>query len=112
MSNLFAHPLRLAFVEKGIQSFAEVTAHVAHEDEVFALLAREPPLQPRQRLLRGASVSGAFPAMTVASSSTRCCRAGRSSTTSLSSPSVAASSAPTSRAVKIGSPRVPARSTR
>src|SRR5262249_33236418 len=54
ISNLFASPLRLALVEKGLQSFAEVATHVAHEDEVFAFLTREPALQPRQRLLGGA----------------------------------------------------------
>src|SRR5262245_37930955 len=61
MSNLFARPLRLAFVEKGIQSFAKVAAHVAHEDEVFALLARESALQPRQRLLGGAQRQRCIP---------------------------------------------------
>src|SRR2546427_39578 len=49
------------------------------------------------------SVSGALPAISVASSSTRRCKAETSSTTSLSSPTLAASSAPMSRAVNIRS---------
>src|SRR5262245_13648313 len=53
LADLFARPLGLALVEEGIQSFTEVSAHVAHEDKVFALLAREPALQPRERLFRG-----------------------------------------------------------
>src|SRR5215813_12685565 len=51
ISNLFASPLRLALVEKGLQSLAEVATHVAHEDEVFAFLTREPALQPRRKIL-------------------------------------------------------------
>src|SRR5690349_14845298 len=58
ISNLFARPLRRALVEKGIQPFAEVATHVAHEDEVFAFLPREPALQPRQRLLGSAQRQG------------------------------------------------------
>src|SRR5262244_3512940 len=52
LADLFARPLGLALVEEGIQSFTEVSAYVAHEDKVFALLAREPALQPRERLFR------------------------------------------------------------
>src|SRR6516165_6007601 len=50
---LFARPLWPALVEKGIQSFADISAHVAHEDEIFALLAREAALQSCERLLGG-----------------------------------------------------------
>ena len=51
--SLFARPLGLALVEEGIQSFAEVPAHITHKDKVFPFLAREPALQARKRLLRG-----------------------------------------------------------
>src|SRR6516165_11981927 len=45
--------MRLTLIEESIQSFAEIPAHVAHENEVFALLAREPASEPRERLLGG-----------------------------------------------------------
>src|SRR6185437_1935433 len=37
--NLFAAPLRLALVQECVQTFAEVPAHVTHEDQVLAFLA-------------------------------------------------------------------------
>src|SRR5579872_3490679 len=43
--------MRRTLVEEGIHAFAEIAAHVAHQDQVLALLARQPPHQARQRLL-------------------------------------------------------------
>src|SRR5271168_3714647 len=50
---LFASPLRRALIEKRIQSFAKIPAHVAHQDQILAFLARQPPLQADQRLFGG-----------------------------------------------------------
>jgi len=47
---LLAGPLRLTLVEKRVQSFAKIPAHVAHEDKILAFLTRQPLLQSRQRL--------------------------------------------------------------
>src|SRR6185437_1162653 len=49
-----AFPLRRPLVEEGVHPFAEVAAHVAHEDEILGFLAREPLLQAAQPLLRRA----------------------------------------------------------
>ena len=48
---LFAAPLRRALVEESIEPFAKILARVAHQDEVLALVPRQPPLQARHRLL-------------------------------------------------------------
>ena len=50
---LFAEPVRLALVEKRVQSFTEILAHVAHEDQVLTFLTGELPLQAGQRLFGG-----------------------------------------------------------
>src|SRR5262245_45268691 len=43
-------PLRRALVEKRVQPLAKILAHVTHDDEVLALLARQPLLQACDRL--------------------------------------------------------------
>ena len=48
---LFAAPLRRPLGEKGIHSFAEILAHVAHQDQILTLFGGMPFLQPRQCLL-------------------------------------------------------------
>src|SRR3954471_3735156 len=48
---LLAAPLRGALVEESIEPFAKILARVAHQDEVFALVPRQPPLQARHGLL-------------------------------------------------------------
>src|SRR6185437_5114710 len=44
-------PLRRALVEEGVHAFAEILAHVAHEDEVLALRRRELGAEAPERLL-------------------------------------------------------------
>src|SRR5579862_7282291 len=53
LAPLFALPLRRALVEERLHAFAKIATHVAHQDQVLAFLAGEPPLQARQRLLGG-----------------------------------------------------------
>src|SRR5262249_41257914 len=53
-AGLLACPLRLALVQERVHAFAEIPAHVAHQDQILALFAREPRLQAPQRFLGGA----------------------------------------------------------
>src|SRR3954454_13204643 len=48
---LLTAPLRGALVEESIEPFAKILARVAHQDEVFALVPRQPSLQAGHRLL-------------------------------------------------------------
>src|SRR6266699_7335925 len=47
----FTAPLRRALVQKRIHAFAKIPAHVAHENEILALLARQVLLQAQKRFL-------------------------------------------------------------
>src|SRR5919108_6009910 len=51
--NLLAAPLRLTLVEECVEAFAEVVAHVTHEDQVLPLFPREAPCEAGGRLLSG-----------------------------------------------------------
>ena len=85
---LLTAPLRGALVEESIEPFAKILARVAHQDEVFALVAASAAVAggPRACLV-AFSVSGAWPATQRAPPRRRASRAPRrSSTTSLSSP--------------------------
>src|SRR5262245_12575180 len=48
---LLAAPLRRALAEKRIEPFAEIRAGVGHQDQVLALISRQPLLQASDRLL-------------------------------------------------------------
>src|SRR6202044_4013888 len=37
--DLFALPLRRALVQKRVQAFAKIAAHIAHQDQILALVA-------------------------------------------------------------------------
>src|SRR5262249_11545633 len=50
---LLAAPLRRALVEEGVEPLAEVFAHVTHQNQVPAFLARQPAREPRQSLFGG-----------------------------------------------------------
>jgi hypothetical protein len=71
--------------------FPEIVAHVAHENQILAFLMGEPPLQAGQCLFGGVERQRCTPG-NKRSSSTRRCSDEISSTTSLSKPTLAASS--------------------
>src|SRR5216683_2559432 len=50
-ANLFALPVRRALVEEGIHSLAEILAHIGAKDQILALVARQRPPDPADRLL-------------------------------------------------------------
>jgi hypothetical protein len=52
-TSLLPAPLRRPLVEEGVESLAEIAAHVTHQNQILALLARQPPRQPHQSLLGG-----------------------------------------------------------
>src|SRR6266571_2215230 len=54
----FTAPLRRALVQERIHAFPKIPAHVAHENEVLALLARQALLQAPQRFFRRAQRQG------------------------------------------------------